>query len=1203
MKKNKLNFISLLCFTLTILFSTFLGINVTKAQASSNDCTICGGSYINGICNYNSSHYETPYYNDNDDCYEIANAGNLMKFSKMVTSNNNNLNATLVNNIDAYGVSFNPIGQNYSYSGIFNGNGYSITNLSIFINSNAAGLFGNVNNGIIKNLTIQGNISQNHQYNQYVGLLAGIINNSIIYNCKVIGSITNNNTSSSSNYNVYLGGIIGSSKHSVIINSASEVDIYSTVNQPGSACIGGIVGAAVVEGDLPDCILNSYSTSTIQVKGNSRTPTSNKPDAGYFIGGIAGYLNDDAINNYYYGNIIDLDTNSKTIGYAFGKINPNFSYGLNSGNIIVRNNYYPLGQTAIGNISDSSYNTTDSTTGLPEVLLKSNLSIENSLISLLNNNKSQVDEIIITNRDILGNKTWGELNEKFNIKDIHSFDWILNNSTSLPTLQDHIFGSNGYCIVCENECKHYYDDCNDFVCNICYKISLSPNHIYDSCDDTNCNVCNHTREALEHQYLYCDSTICEICGHKRTALLHSYNDCDDTSCNICNKVRIAPGHKTQDCSSTICIECGKSNIQPVHIYDDCEDINCNICSNVRTAPGHIYDNCEDVDCEICLKTRTPSTHIYDDCDDTSCNNCYIIREPIPHIVDNCLDNQCNICLKENIPPVHMYDNCEDTICNTCNFTRIAPGHEYTNCEDPRCNKCSNVRIPAEHYFEYCDSTKCSNCPVVRTPLPHNWNYANNPPNCTNCDKLLTIKCTSEEYDSYYSTFPQITGNLNYATFTLLTDIQLSNSITIINNDANITIDLNGFTISTTATNEITSGLFVTNSDQNIINIIDSSTNKTGSIDYSGNLIDGLGKLNIVNCKFPNGIYVNNINTLASIKNENSCYNHQINEELTEFSQSITIGQHSYISNTILPTCTQNGYTTHTCLNCNDSYTTNTVSSLGHTIVIVPAVEPTCTTFGKTQGSYCSVCKETLVKQTHIDKLGHSYSVNYSNDDESHWHACINKGCDKTINSEKHIDKDKNNYCDVCNYLINKTFANNNAYNNVIGSSKTALIVLGIAGVTLFICLTIILRHIHIRNANKKLQRKSINNQSNNTPHQNQTNDVKIQTSQQPKPNTNLQNNNSQQAQQSQQMQQNNSPIQTQGNSVPQQQVQDGQNNKIIQQNQGQINQQAQTQQQAQQIHQQKPLEQNSTTQNNQPLNTQGVQNNQNTNSNNNPPKV
>ena len=121
--------------------------------------------------------------------------------------------------------------------------------------------------------------------------------------------------------------------------------------------------------------------------------------------------------------------------------------------------------------------------------------------------------------------------------------------------------------------------------------------------------------------------------------------------------------------------------------------------------------------------------------------------------------------------------------------------------------------------------------------------------------------------------------------------------------------------------------------------------------------------------------------------------------------------HSYTSKVTAPTCTEQGYTTHTCSRCSDSYKdtytnatghsytskvttaatctnagvktytcskcshsyTEAISATGHTEVVDKAVAATCTTAGKTEGSHCSVCNAVIKAQTTVAALGHSYT--------------------------------------------------------------------------------------------------------------------------------------------------------------------------------------------------------------------------------------
>lgn len=81
--------------------------------------------------------------------------------------------------------------------------------------------------------------------------------------------------------------------------------------------------------------------------------------------------------------------------------------------------------------------------------------------------------------------------------------------------------------------------------------------------------------------------------------------------------------------------------------------------------------------------------------------------------------------------------------------------------------------------------------------------------------------------------------------------------------------------------------------------------------------------------------------------------------------------HSYNAVVTAPTCTAEGYTTHTCTRCGDSYVDSKVPAKGHTSTVIPAIPATCTDLGKTEGSKCSICGEILVKQNTVAPLGHT----------------------------------------------------------------------------------------------------------------------------------------------------------------------------------------------------------------------------------------
>ncbi|MBE6687465.1 MAG: hypothetical protein E7591_09615, partial [Ruminococcaceae bacterium] len=87
--------------------------------------------------------------------------------------------------------------------------------------------------------------------------------------------------------------------------------------------------------------------------------------------------------------------------------------------------------------------------------------------------------------------------------------------------------------------------------------------------------------------------------------------------------------------------------------------------------------------------------------------------------------------------------------------------------------------------------------------------------------------------------------------------------------------------------------------------------------------------------------------------------------------------HAYDAIVTEPTCTEGGYTTYVCSVCGDSYVADETEALGHTEVVIPAVAPTCTEEGSTEGKYCEVCGEVLVAPESVAPNGHSFGEWYT----------------------------------------------------------------------------------------------------------------------------------------------------------------------------------------------------------------------------------
>ena len=94
-----------------------------------------------------------------------------------------------------------------------------------------------------------------------------------------------------------------------------------------------------------------------------------------------------------------------------------------------------------------------------------------------------------------------------------------------------------------------------------------------------------------------------------------------------------------------------------------------------------------------------------------------------------------------------------------------------------------------------------------------------------------------------------------------------------------------------------------------------------------------------------------------IVEEASCTKTGLKESFCECgdkkSEEIALADHNYVSAVTDPTCTDNGYTTHTCSVCGDTYTDAETESTGHNYGS-EVTAPTCTDNGYTTHT-CSVC--------------------------------------------------------------------------------------------------------------------------------------------------------------------------------------------------------------------------------------------------------
>ena len=161
-------------------------------------------------------------------------------------------------NLTTY-ANWDPIGDHVNrYTGDFNGNGFTVSNMTITGTGHRIGLFATISSaarieavGVIDASVTSTNVTG------YAGALVGD-SAGVIVACWSTGSVTSTN---------YVGGLVGSS-------SGSITSSYSTAAVTGVARVGGLVGTKAAAGSITD----SYSTGA--VTRSSGTATT--------IGGLVG---------------------------------------------------------------------------------------------------------------------------------------------------------------------------------------------------------------------------------------------------------------------------------------------------------------------------------------------------------------------------------------------------------------------------------------------------------------------------------------------------------------------------------------------------------------------------------------------------------------------------------------------------------------------------------------------------------------------------------------------------------------------------------------------------------------------------------------------------------------------------------------------------------------------------------------------------
>ena len=228
------------------------------------DMAINDTSYYFSAINKNIKKISKEIYTSTAGDITISNKSELKGFRDNVNSSSSYINDTikLTRNIDLSNEQWRPIGYESAFSGTFDGNNHTISNIKIesltgsdYTNTNsypkAAGFFGNIMGGKVQNLALENlsiNLSKSKLTN-YVGCLVGCLYGKVtIKHCAVKNSTITLVQGSSDSVNA--GGLVGGTKWYSNDNSWMDIsscsvncDISVTTKEESDfASAGGIVG-------------------------------------------------------------------------------------------------------------------------------------------------------------------------------------------------------------------------------------------------------------------------------------------------------------------------------------------------------------------------------------------------------------------------------------------------------------------------------------------------------------------------------------------------------------------------------------------------------------------------------------------------------------------------------------------------------------------------------------------------------------------------------------------------------------------------------------------------------------------------------------------------------------------------------------------------------------------------------------------------
>ncbi len=215
----------------------------------------------------------------------------------------------------------------FPFTGVFNGNGHTISNFTYSsnqINVNDVGIFGQAGAGsLICDLIL---VYPNIDVHSPAGALVGVLAEGNVNNCSVLGGSVSGNTA--------VGGLVGNNWVDSI--KSNIIKCFSTATVSGNEWVGGLVGANF--GQIKECfaagVVSGNSDIGVLVGWNGML--SSWPGRGYILNC---YATGDVSGNKNVGGLVGSGSSNTTITkcYAAGSVSGN-SYvgglvGQNSGTV------------------------------------------------------------------------------------------------------------------------------------------------------------------------------------------------------------------------------------------------------------------------------------------------------------------------------------------------------------------------------------------------------------------------------------------------------------------------------------------------------------------------------------------------------------------------------------------------------------------------------------------------------------------------------------------------------------------------------------------------------------------------------------------------------------------------------------------------------------------------------------------------------